>query len=121
MGDDGNIWIYVFKEQEGVNNFKLFKKKSALKKHEVGDSQLNSAEDQNKVFQAVSNDMFNHAEKGRVISKDLGTGVDLEQAKQRKAETRQLGRNVSASSSGGSDALRAPLGGAAAGNKTNKT
>ena len=118
MGDDGKIWIYVFKQQEGVNYFKLFKKKSALKKHEVGDSQLNSAEDQNKVFQAVSNKMLNHEEKGRVISKDLGTGVDLEQATQQKAETIKLGRNASTSSSGGSDALRGPLGGAAAG--TNK-
>ena len=58
--------------------------------------------------------MLNHTEKGRVTSKDLGTGVDLEKAKQQKAEKIKLGRNVSTPSSGGSDALRGPLGGGAA-------
>lgn len=90
-------WAYVFDTPEGDMKFKLYNKKSAKNVRELGDRDLNSAADQEEVYGAVKQTMFDHSLKGHVLSRDLGEGLDPRRAKEEQdaAKKRKLTATLS--------------------------
>ena len=119
-------WAYFFNDDDGVLNFKRYKRKGTSLTKKYGDQALNSHEEQRAAQSKLRNEMQEMQDVGRMSTKELGLGnsgsggcgMDIADAKAKLSAKRKLQNTLSDASSAGSEGKAGPL--AALGGSANK-